>query len=168
MNDEATAPSKSSRRAGRARIQPYLSAPLRKRFRAYCAATGHTESAIVQAALAQYLDGTSDHALLMRRIDRLGRAFDRLERDVQLLSEAFAVWVQIWFAHTPAIPVDGRDLARRESAARFQQFVDYVATKLSHGRSFVDSLARERIADDQELLETVEAAGAGQTAPEDA
>lgn len=132
-------------------MQPYVSLGLHKRFSAHCAAVGATESAVAEAAIAQFLDGISDHALVMRRLDRLGRAVERADRDVQLLSEAFAVWVQIWFAHTPAIAASERSAARRESAARFQQFVDFVAAKVSGGRRFVDSLPRESVADEEEL-----------------
>ncbi|HLZ07515.1 MAG TPA: hypothetical protein VKT80_02935, partial [Chloroflexota bacterium] len=58
----------------RVRIHPYVEATLAGRLAAYSAATGIASSTVVQAALRQYLDATSDTALMLRRLDRLGRA----------------------------------------------------------------------------------------------
>lgn len=167
MSEQPQRPRPKAKRGRPARIQPYLPTALRQRFTAYCAATGTTESAVVQAALKQYLDGTSDQALIIRRMDRLGRAIERLERDLGLLSEAFAVWVQIWFAHAPTIPASGRDTARRESAGRFQQYVAHVATRLSAGKRFVDNFAKEKVADDAELASIIQAANRGHDAEQE-
>jgi hypothetical protein len=38
---------------------------------------------------------------LLRRLDRLGRHATRLERDINAMAEAFAVFVQLWFAQDP-------------------------------------------------------------------
>jgi hypothetical protein len=140
----------NGKRAPRQRIQPYLSRALVQRFGAHCAAIGATESAVAEAAIAQYLDGTSDHTVLMRRMDRLSRSATRTQRDLDVLAEAFGVFVQVWFAHTPNIPDDNKDAARRESARRYQQFVDHVATRLGHGRQFLQELAKD-LADVEEL-----------------
>jgi hypothetical protein len=137
-------------RVQRHRIQPYLSKALAQRFVAYCAATATTESAVAEAAIAQYLDQTSDHTVLMRRLDRLNRAATRTQRDLDVLAEAFGTFVQIWFAHTPMIPSDAKSGARREAATRYQQFVDHVATKLGRGRQFIDDLVKD-LADVDEL-----------------
>ena len=139
------------RRSQRQRIQPYLPSDLHKRFAAFCAASGTSESAVAQAALTQYLDRTGDFPLLMRRMDRLGRAVERVQRDLDVVSEALAVWIQLWFAHTPSIPEEAKRAARSESAKRYQQFVDHVASKLAGGHRFVDDLAKETLADDSEL-----------------
>jgi hypothetical protein len=47
----------------------------------------------------------------MRRLDRLGRALERTQRDEELQTEAFAVFVKIWFAYIPTIPQDSRKAA---------------------------------------------------------
>ncbi len=51
----------SPRRSQRRRIQPYIPHDLHKRFAAFCAANGTSESAVAQAALTQYLDRTGDY-----------------------------------------------------------------------------------------------------------
>ena len=138
-------------RTGRVRLLPYVDAPIAKRLQAFSAATGITASAVVEAALGQYLDQISDAKLLMRRLDRLGRAQARAHRDVELLSEAFATWIKLWFAHTPQIPEDAKASARISAHARYRQFVTHLAEQMAEGSRFLDALPRERLADESEL-----------------
>jgi hypothetical protein len=135
----------------RVRLQPYVDAPLAQQLAAYSAATGKTTSFVVQAALRQYLDRTDDRMLLLGRLNRLGRAWDRTQRDLEIHVEAFAVYVKLWFAHTPNIPDDGKDYARRTAESRFAQYEQYVVEQFQGGRRFVDDLPREVIADEAEL-----------------
>jgi hypothetical protein len=143
----------------RRNIHPYLSDPLIERFKAYCAATGATESSVAEAALQQFLDDSKDFTLVMRRLDRMGRTLGRLERDLGMLSEAFSVFVQLWFAHTPKIAEVEKDASKRQAWDRYLQYVDFVASKLSTGHRFIDDLVQDDIADTTELAEAVSASG---------
>ena len=134
-----------------ARVWTHLSAPLRDRLSSYCAASNITERAVFEAALEQYISGTSDMTLVLRRIERLSRAADRVHRDVELLSAAFAVFVQLWFAHTPSLREEVKPAAREDAESRYQQFKDYVTQEFAGARRFLDDLPREAIADDAEL-----------------
>jgi hypothetical protein len=136
---------------GRVRLQSYVNPPLADRVGRFCAAMGISESALVKSALEQYLDGTADATLVLRRLDRLGRAGARTQRDLELLSEAFAVYIRVWFAHTPNVPEDAKPGARRHAEGRYQQFVQHVAEQFSGGRRFLDDLPHEPIADEAEL-----------------
>jgi hypothetical protein len=133
------------------RVWTYLSAPLRDRLSSHCAASNITERAVFEAALEQYISGTSDMTLVLRRIERLSRAADRVHRDVELLSAAFAVFVQLWFAHTPSLREEVKPAAREDAESRYQQFKDYVTQEFAGGRRFLDDLPREAVADDAEL-----------------
>jgi hypothetical protein len=135
----------------RPRIQPYLAPELHSRFLQYCAAKRQTESAVITAALTHYLDETRDHLLVLRRLDRLGRAEERTQRDLELVSAAFGLFLQFWFAHTPTISSDARDAARRNAASRYKQFVEHLAEQFGRGRRFIDDLPKELLADDREL-----------------
>ncbi|MGD0679505.1 MAG: hypothetical protein ABSC94_29295 [Polyangiaceae bacterium] len=138
-------------RSGRVRLQSYLEAALAERLDQFCAAIHATESAVVAAAIRQYLDGTSDATLYLRRLDRLGRAVARGQRDLELLSEAFAVFIRLWFAHTPPVPESSKRSARESAGSRFRQFVEHVAEQFSGGSRFLDDLPRESIGHDAEL-----------------
>ena len=95
-----------------------------------------------------------------RRLDRLGRADDRVHRDVELLSASFAVFVRLWFAHTPNLRDEAKPAARSDAESRYRQFMDYVAHEFTGGRRFLDDLPRESIANDAELEAITEGATA--------
>ena len=147
-------------RTERVRLQPYVDAPLAEQLAAYGAATGMTTSSVVQAALRQYLDRTDDRMLLLQRLNKLGRAWNRTQRDLELFMEGFAVYVKLWFAHTPNIPDNAKDFARREAESRFAEFQEYLVEQFQGGRRFVDDLPREVIADEAELSKMASEASA--------
>jgi len=142
---------KKTIRRGRVRLLPYVQVEVAERLDKFCAASNATESAVVGAAIRQYIAGTSDAALLLRRLDRLGRALTRSQRDLELLSEAFAVFMRLWFAHMPSIPEEEKKAARSTAESRYRQFVEHVAEQFSGGRRFLDDLPRELIANDAEI-----------------
>jgi hypothetical protein len=135
----------------RVRLQAYVEPELAERVAHRRAAMGTSESGIVRSSVLQFLDGTSDSALLLRRLDRLGRADTRLQRDLELLSESFGVFLRTWFAHTPALPDESKAMARAAAESRYRQLVEHVAQRFSGGRRFLDDLPRETIANDAEL-----------------
>ena len=114
-------------RRGRARLVPRVSAELAQRLADVCASTNATETAVVEAALRQYLEGTGDRTLLFQRLDRMGRAVERCHRDLELLSEAFGVFVQVWFAHTPTLDEGEKMSARRDAESRYRRFLEHAA-----------------------------------------
>jgi len=138
-------------RRGRARLVPRVSAELAERLANLCASSNVTQTAVVETALRQHLDGTSDRTLMFRRLDRLGRAMERSQRDLELFAEAFSVFVRLWFAHTRSVPEDDKKGARRDAEQRYLKFVEHVGQQCSGGRRFLDDLPRESLADDAEL-----------------
>jgi hypothetical protein len=138
-------------RRGRARLVPRVPAELAQRLADVCASTNSTETAVVVAALRKHLDGTSDRTLLFRRLDHLDRAVERSHRQLGLLSEAFGVFVQVWFAHAPTLDEEEKKSARRDADSRYRRFLQHVTQRFSGGPRFLDDLPRESIADDAEL-----------------
>jgi len=139
----------------RKNIHPYLSPELYAQFKAYCKRINATESSVIGSALKEYFDDSSDMKLLLRRLDRLGRHATRLERDINAIAEAFAVFMQLWFSHTPSIGENEKDAARREAWNQYQKFVEYVATHMAGGHRFIDDLVQDTIADEDELHQAV-------------
>jgi hypothetical protein len=122
-----------------------MPALLRDRLAGFCAASGIAESTVISASVEQYLDGTSDSTLLLRRLDRLGRAVDRIHRDEQLFAEAFSVFVRIWFAHTPPIGDAEKEDARAGAESRYERFVRHVLQQFAAGSRFFDELSQETV-----------------------
>jgi len=148
------------------RLQAYLTPELRTRLAQHCSAHNVTESAAVREAVEHHLDGTSDFALVLRRLDRLSRGLERLLRDQELLAQAFGTFVRLWLAHTPPVPAQGRAAATASAERRYRRFLDHVAEHFASGKRFIDDLPQERVADDDELahianVATVSPAGGG-------
>ena len=108
----------------------------------FAAGKGSSQNSVVQAALVKYLDDANDGTLIIRRLDRLSRAVGRVHRDVTVLADALAVYVQVWLAHTPRIADGDRPAAERVALARFAQFTEHVAARVASGKSVMTDLAR--------------------------
>jgi len=124
------------------------------RVRMYCAGRGITETALCQAALEQYLTGTSLQDVHVRRLDRIARELSRLGVAMELLGETFAAFVQLWLAHNPEIDARNKPAAHRDVARRYRRFVGYVTRAIREGRGtllhqLVDS--QSPLGDDDEL-----------------
>jgi hypothetical protein len=135
----------------RVRVYTRLTAPLRDRLTGYCAASGIAERAVFEAAVQQYIDGTRDMTLLLRRLDRLDRAGARTHRALELLSEAFGVFMRMWFAHTPTLAEAVKRDARENSDSRYRQFCEHISQQFQNGRRFSHDFPHELVADDTEL-----------------
>jgi len=126
----------------RQQIYPCVTHAVSKRLMLYASRKGTTYSSVVEAALVQYLDGdTSDRALLLRRLDRLGRQVTALERDLDVLSHGFGIFLQIWLAHTPPIDEDLKPSAEQSARQRYRRFLDHLAAEAAKSESFVRQVA---------------------------
>jgi hypothetical protein len=137
--------------ARRPRIYPYLHPELRERLAKYCAVTNTTESAVVAEALDQFLLGTTDHALFLRRLDGLSLGQDRILWGLEVLSQALALFLRVWLAHTPRMAKDARSRARASADARYRKLMGRLSEQLADGRRFSDDLPQQTIAEDDEL-----------------
>ncbi|MDP2375275.1 CopG family transcriptional regulator [Reyranella sp.] len=65
------------------------------------------QALVVEAALASHLspDGADRlEAALARRLDRMTRQIERLERHVTISNEALALFILFWLTSTPPLP----------------------------------------------------------------
>jgi hypothetical protein len=135
--------SASGDRVPRSQIHPHLPAEVVKRVRSFAASKGSSQSAIIEAALASYLDDSGERAVILRRLDRLARAIGTLDRDVTIVADALAVYVQLWLATTVRISDQERARAEQNAEKRFAVFKEHVSGRFSKGRSFIADLVRE-------------------------
>ncbi len=149
----------------RERIQPYLTRLERQALAEHCARTHTSESAVVREALQEFLDGTGDSALLFRRFDRITRSQERIARDLEILSQAFAMFVRVWLAHTPRLPKEARSGATASAEARYREFLDAVATRFASGKRFLDDLPQDQLADPPALETAAQRSPAPATSP---
>ncbi len=99
--------------------------------------SGRGKSEIARAAIESYLSPDSieaTEAAMTRRLDRLARQFDRLERDVTITTEAVALFVKTWLKVTPAMSAAEDRAAVAKGQERYAAFVDLLAKRLTEGR----------------------------------
>lgn len=105
-----------------------------------------TRSAIVEAAIASFLspDGTDRiEAALGRRLDRLTRQVQRLERNSGLTTETLALFVRFWLTITPPLPPDAQASAQAKGRERYEGFIEALGRRLNQGRTLLDEIPRD-------------------------
>ncbi|WP_409018887.1 CopG family transcriptional regulator [Brevundimonas vesicularis] len=124
----------------------YLTPELLDRLVAQAKRRGVPKSTVAEAAIASFLTpdaAQQQEAALGRRLDRLNRHADRLERDLEIAVEMLALFVRTWMAATPSLPDAAQAAARVRGRDRYERFVENLGRRLASGRSFTRELAFE-------------------------
>lgn len=124
----------------RARLNIFIEPDHAKRLDQVAAHKGVSKSAVIAAALASFLspDGEDQReAAIAKRLDRLSRQFDRLERDQNVLIETTALYVRYFLTVSLPVPEGQQDAARAQGRARYAQFIEQLARHIQRGRSLV-------------------------------
>lgn len=130
----------------RARLNIFIEPAHAKRLDQIAAHRGVSKSAVIAAALASFLspDGEDQRqAALAKRLDRLSRQFDRLERDQGVLIETFALYLRHYLTVALPVPEHQQDALRAQGRARYAQFVEQLARHIQRGRSLVREIHAE-------------------------
>ena len=101
---------------------------------------------IVETAIASYLspDGADQlEAALARRLDRINRQLDRMERHIAITNETVALFVRTWLIQTPALPDTAQQAAQAKGQQRYEGFVEAVGRRIARGKSLIDEITRE-------------------------
>jgi hypothetical protein len=112
----------------------------------YAARMGAPQSLVVEAALASHLspDGADRvEAALARRLDRMSRQIERLERHVDISNEALALFMRFWLTSTPSLPDAAQPAAQAKGRERYQGFVEALGRRLARGRKLADEIIRD-------------------------
>lgn len=105
-----------------------------------------SRSAIVEAAVSSFLspDGSDRReAAFSRRLDRISRQMQRLERDLGLTAETLALFVRFWLTVTPPLPSDAQAAAQAKGRERFEGFVETLGRRLQKGQSFLREIPED-------------------------
>ncbi|HDR9030292.1 CopG family transcriptional regulator [Serratia marcescens] len=124
------------------------------------AAKGVSKSSIVAAALASWLSpdaGDQREAAIAKRLDRLSRHAERLERDQNIAIETLALFIRYFLTVSTPVPEAHQDAARAQGKARFEQFVEQLGRHLLRGRSLVRDVVDELNPDPMRMADTAEA-----------
>jgi len=127
-----------------------LPADLMTKLADYAARKGVTQSLVLEAALASYLspDGADRlESALARRLDRLSRQMERIERHVGISNEALAVFVRFWLTSTPPLPDNALAAAQMKGRERYDGFVEALGRRLARGRRLADEVTADIASD---------------------
>ena len=105
-----------------------------------------SRSAIVEAAVASFLspDGTDRRdAAFARRLDRLSRQVQRLERNLGIAIETLALFVRFWLTITPPLSADAQAAAQLKGRQRYEGFVEALGQRLQKGQSLLHEIPED-------------------------
>jgi len=112
----------------------------------YAARKRVPQALVVEAALASYLspDGADRlEAALARRLDRMTRQMEMIERHVTISNEALAVFVRFWRVSTPPLPDTAMPAAQAKGRERYQGFVEALGRRLARGRTLAEEIVSD-------------------------
>ena len=128
------------------RLSVYLDPAVMAQLAAFAARRNKSLSLIAEAAIASFLspDGPDKlEAAISRRLDRLSRQNDRLERDLGISVEMLALFVRFWLTVTPPMPDSSQAAAQAKGRERFEGFVESLGRRLASGRSIVREVSED-------------------------
>ena len=103
----------------------YLEPDLMQALTEYAERRAKPKSLVAEAAIASFLSPDAaerQEATLARRLDRIIRQMERLERDVGISVETVALFIRFWLMATPSLPEQTQAAARAKGAARYEGF----------------------------------------------
>lgn len=118
------------------RLSVYLDPPLARDLAAYADQRRKSRSIVAEAAIASFLSPDSaerQEAALARRLDRLARQIERLERDTSIGVETLALFIRFWLTATPSLPDAHQAAAQAKGRERYERFVEALGRRLSKG-----------------------------------
>lgn len=123
-------------RQKKAQISVYLDQDIMAMLAEHAARRHQPQSMIAEAAIASFLSPDAAErreAVMVKRLDQLDRRMTRLERDLGIAVESFAVFIKFWLATTPALPEPAALAARAKAGDRYDQFVAALGRRLAKG-----------------------------------
>jgi predicted transcriptional regulator len=96
------------------------------------------QALVVETALLSFLSPDSSERLeaaLGRRLDRLTRQVERLERHISISNEALALFVRFWLTATPPLPDAAQPAAQAKGRERYEGFIEALGRRLAKGQS---------------------------------
>lgn len=145
-----------SRLHSRHRLNLFIERDHARRLDELSAKKGVSKSSIVAAALASWLSpdaADKREAAMAKRLDRLSRQFEKLERDQNILIETVALYVRYYLTVSTPLPESHQEAARAQGRARFEQFVEQLGRHILRGRSLVREVFEELEPDTRRLDE---------------
>src|SRR6516164_330021 len=130
----------------KAQLSIYLDPEIFANLEAYAKHQGKPKSLVAEAAIASFLSpDASDRreAAIAKRLDRIARVLERLERNDGVTLETIALFIRFWLTSTPALPEQSSPEARAKGTERYDRFVEALVRRLSSGATILKEVSIE-------------------------
>jgi len=107
-----------------------------------CTRPGSSKSAIVQDALRAYRNqraGNEVDDLLKRRLDRMSNSIATLSRDVEIVMESQALFINHYLTTTAPVP-EADKAAQAIGLQRYQAFIESVGRTIAAGKGIAKQI----------------------------
>ncbi len=124
----------------------YLDPEIFASLEAYATRQSKPKSLVAEAAIGSFLspdDSDRREAAIVKRLDRIVRVLERLERNDGITLETVALFIRFWLTSTPALPEQSSPTARAKGAERYDRFVDALGRRLSSGSTILKEVSIE-------------------------
>ena len=104
------------------------------------------QALVVETALTSFLspDGANRlEAALARRLDRMSRQVETLDRHVTITNEALALFIRFWLTSTPPLPDTAQAAAQTKGRERYEGFLEALGRRLARGRTLADEVVTD-------------------------
>jgi predicted transcriptional regulator len=130
----------------KAQLSIYLDPEIFRSLEAFAKRHGRPKSLVAEAAIASFLspdDSDRREAAIAKRLDRIVRVLERLERNDGVTLETIALFIRFWLTSTPALPEQSSPAARAKGAERYDRFVEALGRRLSSGSTVLKEVSIE-------------------------
>jgi predicted transcriptional regulator len=124
----------------------YLDPQIFESLEAFAKRQAKPKSMVAEAAIASFLspdDSDRREAAIAKRLDRIVRVLERLERNDGVALETIALFIRFWLTSTPALPEHSSAAARAKGAERYDRFVEALGRRLSSGTTILKEVSIE-------------------------
>jgi predicted transcriptional regulator len=128
------------------RLSAYLEPALMAQLSELAKRKKQSMSLVTEAAIASFLTPDEDdrrEAAIVRRLDRLNRQVERLERDLLVSVEAMALFIRCWVTVTSSMPDNLQELAQAKGRDRFASFLQVLGQRLATGQRISNEVSAD-------------------------
>jgi predicted transcriptional regulator len=128
----------------KAQLSIYLEPATFGSLEAFAKRQGKPRSLVAEAAIASFLspdDFDRREAAIAKRLDRIVRVLERLERNDGITLETIALFVRFWLTSTPALPEHSSPAARAKGAERYERFIEALGRRLASGSTVLKDVS---------------------------
>ena len=128
------------------RFNCYFDPKLADRLGELAVRQGVHRSQLVEAAVASFLSPDAldrREAAYVRRLDRISRQLEKLDRDITIAIEAQALFVRFWLSVTAPVPASQQAASKAQGTQRYRGYIETLGRRLQRGDSLVREISEE-------------------------